>query len=102
RTTENNLPVDTKVTLSAGTDLDGTYADSTELGAALAGSASVKTCLARQIFRSSAARSDATIENVENAFVEIWKQLPANQQGRLADVLVAYVRSPLFVQRSTP
>ena len=102
RTTENNLPVDTKVTLSAGTDLDGTYADSTELGAALAGSASVKTCLARQIFRSSAARSDATIENVENAFVEIWKQLPANQQGRLADVLVAYVRSSLFVQRRTP
>jgi len=102
RTTENNLPVDTKVALAAGTDLDGTYADSIALGAALAGSTSVKTCLARQIFRSSAARSDATVANVENAFVEIWKQLPANQQGRLTDVLVAYVRSPLFVQRSTP
>jgi hypothetical protein len=102
RTTENNLPVVTQVTLAAGSDVDGTYADSIELGAALAGSTAVKACLARQIFRSSAARSDATVANVEDAFVEIWKQLPASQQGRLADVLVAYVRSPLFVQRRTP
>jgi hypothetical protein len=102
RTMENNLPVDTKVTLSAGSDIDGTYADSNALAAALAQSPSVKACLARQIFHSAAGRSDGTIAAAENAFVDIWKQLPAAQQGRLADVLVAYIRSPLFVQRSTP
>jgi hypothetical protein len=102
RTTENNMPVDTRVTIDVGSDIDGTYADSIELGAALAQSTSVKTCLARQIFHSAAGRSDASIAGVENAFVELWKQLPAAQQTRLADVLVAYVRSPQFVQRSTP
>jgi len=102
RTTENNLSVDTKVTLSAGSDIDGTYADSNALAAALAQSPSVKACLARQIFHSAAGRSDDTVAAAESAFVDIWTQLPAAQQGRLADVLVAYIRSPLFVQRSTP
>ena len=102
RATENNLPINTVVTLAAGSDFDGTYADSNELVNAMAQSMSVKTCLARQIFHSTAARSDATIAGAENAFIDIWTQLPADQQGRLADVLVAYVRSPLFVQRTTP
>lgn len=99
RTTENNLPIDTKVTLAVGSDLDGTYADSNALVAALAESDSVKTCLARQIFHSTAGRSDSTISGAENAFLEVWRQLPAAQRGRLADVLVAFVRSPQFVQR---
>lgn len=99
RTTENNLPINTSVTLATGSDLDGTYADSNALTAALAASDSVKACLARQIFHSTAARSDSTIAGVENAFLEVWRQLPAAQQGRLPDVLVAFVRSPQFVQR---
>jgi hypothetical protein len=102
RTTENNQPIDTRVTVAAGTDMDGTYADSTELANALAQSMSVKTCLARQIFHSAAARSDASIAGAEDAFIGVWNALPAAQQGRLADVLVAYVRSPQFVQRRTP
>jgi hypothetical protein len=102
RTMENNLPIDTKVTVDIGSDFDGTYADSNALTTALARSASVKSCLARQIFRSAAARSDDSVREAENAFVDIWKQLPAENQGRLADVLVSYIRSPLFVQRRTP
>jgi hypothetical protein len=102
RSSENGLPVDTAVTLSSGSDLDGAYAGATELMAALASSESVKTCLARQIFRSTAARSDASVKDAEDAFVETWKKLPAEQQDRLADVLVAFVRSPLFVQRRMP
>jgi hypothetical protein len=99
RTTENNLAINTSVTLAAGADLDGSYADSNALTAALAQSESVKTCLARQIFHSTAARSDSTIAGAENAFLAVWRQLPAAQQGRLADVLVAFVRSAQFVQR---
>ncbi len=99
RTTENSQPVDTRVTIAAGSDLDGTYADSVELANALAQSESVKTCLARQIFHSTAARSDASIAGAEDAFLGVWRQLPAAQQGRLADVLIAFVRSPQFVQR---
>ena len=32
----------------------------------------------------------------------MWKQMPSDQQGKFVEVLVAYVRSPLFDQRSAP
>ncbi len=102
RESENDHPIDTSVAVNTGSDLDGTYADSGELLGALARSDAVKTCLARQIFRSSAGRSDASVAGAENAFVELWKQLPADQQDRLVDVLVAYIKSPTFVERRTP
>jgi len=102
RPMENGLAVDTNVTVKLGADFDGTYANSSELVNALAQSNAVKQCMARQIFRSTAARSDESVSSAENAFVETWKQLPAEQQGRLADVLVAFVKSPTFVNRSTP
>jgi hypothetical protein len=102
RTTENGMPIDTQVTLVTGSDFDGTYADSAELMNAIAQSSDVKACLARQLFRSTAARSDASVKDAEDAFVETWKQLPADQQGRLADVLLAFVKTPTFVQRRTP
>ena len=99
---ENGLPIHTAVSLSTGSDLDGTYASSAELLGALARSTSVKQCLARQLFRSTAGRSDASVKDAEDGFVEVWKQLPADQQDRLADVLVAFVKSPTFVQRRVP
>lgn len=102
RQSENDRPIDTNVTVNVGSDVDGTYADSGELLGALAQSDAVKTCLARQIFRSSAGRSDASVVGAENAFVELWKQLPADQQDRLVDVLVAYIKSPTFIERRTP
>jgi hypothetical protein len=102
RTTENGMPIDTQVTLVTGSDFDGTYADSAKLMNAIAQSSDVKACLARQLFRSTAARSDASVKDAEDAFVETWKQLPADQQGRLADVLLAFVKTPTFVQRRTP
>ncbi|HEX2873332.1 MAG TPA: DUF1592 domain-containing protein [Polyangiaceae bacterium] len=102
RTAENGLPIDASVSLTTGSDLDGTYASSAELIDALARSTSVKQCLARQLFRSTAARSDASVQEAEEGFVELWRQLPEEQQGRLADVLVALVKSKAFIQRRTP
>jgi hypothetical protein len=102
RSTENDQPIDTSVTLATGSDVDGTHAGSAELLDALAASTSVKACLARQLFRSTAARSDASVKDAEDSFVETWEQLPADQQGRLADVLVAFVKTPTFIQRRTP
>jgi hypothetical protein len=102
RTQENGRNIDTSVTLDAGSDLDGSYADSLQLVGALAQSESVRTCLARQLFRSSAARSDESVAGAENAFVELWRQLPPAQQDRLSDVLVAFVKAPSFIERRTP
>lgn len=102
RTMDNGKPIDSSVTIKVGSDLDGTYADGAALASALARSVSVKTCLARQIFRSAAGRSDGTVQGAEDDFVDTWKQLPAAQQDRLSEVLVAWIKSPRFVQRRTP
>lgn len=102
REKENNIPIDTRATIKLGSDFDGTYADSVALTRALAQSDSVKACMARQLFRGTAGRSDVSVAGAEDAFVETWKQLPVEQQGRLVDVLVTFVKSESFVQRRTP
>jgi uncharacterized protein DUF1588 len=84
------------------TDFAGSYADSNALASALGASAQVRECLARQFFRSSSGRNDTTVVNAEQSFVDAWRQLPADSQGKLIEVLVAYVRSPLFDKRSAP
>jgi hypothetical protein len=83
-------------------DFAGTYADSNALATALGQSAQVRECLARQFFRSSSGRSDDSVSNAEQSFVNMWKQMSSDQQGKFVEVLVAYVRSPLFDQRSVP
>jgi hypothetical protein len=99
RTTDANQPVDTSVVVMAGTDFDGSYADSDALAAALANSADVRACVARQLFRASAGRSDDSVAASEAAFLDVWRAQPPALQGNLAETIVAYVRSPLFVQR---
>ncbi|HMF42392.1 MAG TPA: DUF1592 domain-containing protein [Polyangia bacterium] len=81
-------------------DFTGTYADSNALATALGNSAQVRECLARQFFRSSSGRNDTTVVNAEQSFVDSWKQLSADSQGKFNEVLVAYVRSQLFDTRS--
>jgi hypothetical protein len=99
RTTENNKPVDSTTTVKAGNDLDGTYRDSAELVAALANSAAARSCFARHLFRYSAARNDASVRGAEEAFVTSWNGMPADSQGRLKDVVLAFVASEQFVTR---
>jgi hypothetical protein len=100
RTMDSNLPVDSTTTLATGMDFDGSYADSNGLAAALADSGDVRTCAARQLFRASAGRSDDSAAGAEAAFIEVWKTLPPEAQGNVIETLVAFVRSPGFVERS--
>jgi len=96
------LPVDTATTVAGtGTDLDGDYADSNALARALSRSAVARACLARQMFRAAAGRGDASVRGAEAHFVTQWQQLPADQQSNLIETLVAFVRSDVFVERST-
>ncbi|HEY4392439.1 MAG TPA: hypothetical protein VGP64_00175, partial [Polyangia bacterium] len=73
------------------------------LATALAASPTVAACAPVQFFRGSTGRSDATgaLTDSETAFQQIWDQLPSDKQGNLVEILVAYIRSPLFVQRRT-
>jgi hypothetical protein len=81
-------------------DFPGTYADSNALATALAASPMVAECLARQMFFSSSGRSSDAVATAEQTFVDTWTELPAADRGKFTEVLVAYVRSPLFAQRS--
>jgi hypothetical protein len=81
-------------------DFPGDYADSNALATALAASPMVAECLARQMFFASSGRSSDAVKGSEQTFVDVWNQLPAANRGKFAEVLVAYVRSPLFDQRS--
>jgi len=102
RTTDSNLPVDSTTTVATGHDFDGSYADSNALAAALAASADVRACAARQIFRASAGRSDDSVAGAETAFVDLWRTLPGDAQGNVIETLVAFARSSQFVERSVP
>ena len=72
---------------------------------ALAGVRSVRPaardCMARQMFRASTGRDNASMRGAEDNFVRQWRQLPADQQDSLIETLVALVRSDTFVERST-
>ncbi len=95
------LPVDSRTTLAGtGTDLDGDYADSNALARALAVSATVRECMARQMFRAATGRNDASLRGAEESFVRQWRQLPVDRQGNLIETLVALARSDVFVDRS--
>src|SRR6185369_13735425 len=88
-TTSNTTLVSTS---SFPADFAGTYADSNAMAMALSNSAQVRECLARQFFRSSSGRNDDTVTTAEQSFVDSWKQMPGDAQGKFIEVLVAYVR----------
>jgi hypothetical protein len=87
--------------MGSGTDLDGTYADSNTLARFLAISATVRACMARQLFRASTGHGDGSGRTAEDNFVSLWQKLPVAQQGSLIETLVAFVRSDGFIERST-
>jgi hypothetical protein len=90
RASENGTAVDTRFELF-GTDVDGTYADHSELAAALAGSEWVRECVATQLFRRyfgelEPGRGVAPIQAARRALAD----------GTFADALTA-----LFTTEST-
>ncbi len=98
------LPIDTTTTVAnTNTDLDQAYASSNALATVLASSPTVASCAPMQLFRGSTGRSDATgaLTPSEMAFQSLWSQLSADKQGNIAEILIAYIRSPLFAQRRT-
>jgi hypothetical protein len=96
---ENGRAVDSTTTLSAGYSFDGSYADSADLALELADSKELKTCFARQLFRYAAARSDTIAKGAEGSFLSAVAALPADAQGKFAELIVAYVTSDAFSQR---
>ncbi len=96
RTTENNRPIDASGTLS-GTDVDGAFANSTELIGRLKESAMVTDCFARNVFRFASGSASPTDEE---SFMALSSGLAMEPRSKLTELLAAYAASPLFVTRS--
>jgi hypothetical protein len=95
RTKENDRPIDTK----AKFEIDGktvSFANSQELSHWLAEKPEVADCYARQAFRFFAAEADPRVEGELDA---LRHDLPAARRDNLFEMLIAYVRSDLFVKR---
>jgi len=103
RTLDNGKPVDTSVVV-AGTDFDGSYADSNALVKAMSTSNQVRECFARHVFRALAATSAPELRPSEDDFVTYWKtNLSANGAAiadvKIIDTISAFIESPSFAFR---
>jgi hypothetical protein len=96
---ENGQPVNTATTLDLGMELDGAYADSDELAAALSESPAVRACFARHLFHAMTGTSGATYQASEDSFVTAWQSDTEAESGKIIDSILTYVRSPLFAYR---
>ncbi|HEX4334264.1 MAG TPA: DUF1592 domain-containing protein [Polyangiaceae bacterium] len=97
--TENGMTVDSSTTVQTGLSFDGNYADSSALDQALGASPDVLDCFARKLFRNAATRSDPTVAGAETAFLTTAFALAPTAQGKVHDLLSAFVASDAFVNR---
>jgi mono/diheme cytochrome c family protein len=96
RKQDNGFDVNTAVTV-AGTDFDGSFADSNQLVKAMAQSPQVHECFARNIYRAMAGTSNPALRASEDDFVKYWKSGMAEvTESSIAGTLGAYVTSPSF------
>jgi hypothetical protein len=96
RTTENGRPIDASGTLR-GTDVDGRpFSSAGEMVALLGQSDQVRRCFATNFFRFASAQSS---DGTEAQYLDLWRALPADARTQIVQLLVAYVRSDMFVKR---
>jgi hypothetical protein len=98
RTEENGKAIDSSGEIAIRQDFDGAYASSTDLASALAVSEDVRSCFARYVFRASAGEATEG-EETEEAFIEAWSELGADEQKSLLGILVQLAASDLSVYR---
>jgi hypothetical protein len=98
RSMENGRPIDSSAQLHANLSFDGSYADSAALAAQIAQSSELAGCFARHVFRNAAARNTDG-EGAEAAYLQAASSLPAADRGKLAELLLAFIGSDLFVMR---
>jgi len=95
RTTDGGKPVDASGALT-GTDVDGPFNGVAELGAKLATSATVETCVATQWFRYSMARAEQVADTCSlGALTKTFH----DAGGDLRTLPMAIVQTPAFLYR---
>jgi hypothetical protein len=95
RATENGQTVDASGVL-LGSDVDGPYAGAAEMVERLATSEQVRRCFAKNFFRFASAE---TSDDAETHYLDLWGSMPADARGQVAELVVSYVRSEVFMKR---
>jgi hypothetical protein len=95
RTQDNDEPVSTGVDFLLG-ERKARFADSRELSRWLAGNDEARSCFARQALRYFSAAADPALEQ---RFLGELEALEPERRESLIEILIAYVRSDLFVWR---
>jgi hypothetical protein len=103
RSMDGPSPVDSSVVV-AGTDFDGSYADSNALAKAMSTSSQVRQCFARHVFRALAATSEPELKASEDDFVKYWSSTLGPVGAPVADVKIidtisAFIQNPGFAYR---
>lgn len=103
RPMDNGKPVDSNVVI-AGTDFDGSYADSNALVKSMSTSKQVRDCFARHIYRALATTSAPEFKPSEDDFVKYWATtLEPDGSGmldaKIVGTLTAFLTNPSFAYR---
>lgn len=96
RTEENRRAIDTRSAYD-GPEGPESFQDSRDVSRWLAANARAHECFARQAFRFFAGHTDAA---AEQAFLRVRERLPEADRQSLFHTLVAFIRSPLFMERA--
>ncbi len=97
RTTEAGMKIDHSGAVNGGSDITGSFTDNASLIAKLSTSKTVEQCYIRR-FADFAA--EATDSDVESSFLDFWIAQPAGVQKSLPQLVVAFVQSDMFLERS--
>jgi hypothetical protein len=98
RSTENGKPIDASGSLK-GTGVDGTFANASELAGLLASSEQVRRCFAKNFFRFA---SGQTSDDTETRYLDVLGSMPAEARAQMTELVLAYIRSDLFMKRRAP
>jgi hypothetical protein len=96
RVQENQRRVDTRTSYD-GPEGPASFEDSRDVSRWLAQNARAHECFARQAFRFFTGHADAALER---AFLDERNRLPEVDRPNLLQSLVAFIQSPLFVERA--
>jgi hypothetical protein len=95
RATENGHPIDASGAL-IGSDVDGPFANATELVGRLASSEQVRRCFAKNFFRFVSAQ---TSDDTEAHYLDVWGSMPAAARSQIVELMVGFIRSDMFMKR---
>jgi hypothetical protein len=96
RTTENGQAIDASGDVTQTHDADGKFDGLSELADRLAQSDDVRQCFGKNLLRFGTGSSGDLLEQ------ELVNELPAPMPGAYAELVVAFVRAPMFIQRLAP